>query len=196
MSRTIQLPVTEAGLPVLYEHGGGLSTRGDAMVIADPRGEPLEARWYGKHAAFRPRVGLHIVRACYSPRSLEIAVERISALDGNKATLELVAWFLGDRWDPALPAYLEAAVEAARKKMRCLRCEHAHFIAEDWQAIQQRTAQASARFRSFSSARSALAAEVRLYRRYLREAQEDWVQQELRAVIGALREFGRTRLPR
>ena len=140
MTKTIPLERTKKGLPALWEGGGGYSNTGDATLIAGPNGEkktPLYIRRRGplacaQHALVPVGVGDFIITANHHRRDFEIelykVVDFVKEEEKIHAAVEQINCFSQNEWDTELPAFLEAAVQAATQKATCYHCREPHFI--------------------------------------------------------------------
>jgi len=131
---------TKKGLPAYWEAGGGFTNTGEATIIAGIEGQPKKAvyvRRMGRlanapHALIILEVGDHIVEANHHRKDFEIQIFRITDFEDSEnetfAFVERVNRFDKGEWDAELPAYLEAAVQAAMEKATCYHCREPHYV--------------------------------------------------------------------
>lgn len=136
----LAIETTKKGFPALWESGGGYRNTGDAIVVASKDGQPKKAVYIRRrgslanapHALIILEVGDHIVEAHHHRRDFLIEVFKVLAFeekDGEMfAVVELVNRFDRGEWDAELPAFLEAAVQAAVDKATCYHCREPHFV--------------------------------------------------------------------
>ena len=141
--KVIRLDSTKSGLPAIWEAGGGYSNSGHATIVAGRDGEPLRPIYIrrrghlagAEHVLFVAKPGLHVVEARHHRRDFWVAVWRIEGIrrtedGGHEADLGLVAEYDMGEWAPALPSFLQAAVDAAMSKATCYHCREPHFTKE------------------------------------------------------------------
>ena len=131
---------TKKGLPAYWESGGGYKNTGDAMIIAGKDGQPKKAVYVRRrgrlanapHALIILEVGDHIVEAHHHRGDFYIEVLEIKGFENSEnetfAFVERVNRFDMGEWDAALPAFLEAAVQAAVDKATCYHCREPHYV--------------------------------------------------------------------
>lgn len=135
--RTMPLHRSRSGLTCLYECGGGLTNTGGAQLVTSPTGKPKRAihiRTHGNlcnddHALIPVKVGDCVVSVDRHWDRVSIQVERITAIDGDTATLE--------RTDDLI-SY--DAIQAAVEKSRDYHCRQPYYIQQLFE--EQPTAQA------------------------------------------------------
>lgn len=136
--KMIKIERTKKGHPALWESGGGYSNTGEATIIAGPNGEkktPLYIRQRGPlacahHALFVVHEGDMVIEAEHHRRDFEIRIWHIDQILKEEARLTLIYEYSRGEWDAELPAFLEAAVQAAVEKATCYHCREPHFITE------------------------------------------------------------------
>lgn len=134
--RIINLIKSKSGLTCLYECGGGLTNTGGARLVTSPTGKPKRAiyiRTHGDlcnndHALIPVKVGDCLVTVDRHWDRVSIRVERITAIDGDKATLE--------RTDDLI-SY--DAIQAAVAKSQHYHCREPYYIRQLFE--QQETPQ-------------------------------------------------------
>lgn len=134
--RFVGLCRSKSDLPCLWEGGGGLTNTGGARLITSPTGKPKRAiyiRTHGdlccaNHALIPVKVGDCLVTVDRHWDRVSIQVERITAIDGDTATLE--------RTDDLI-SY--DAIQAAVAKSEDYHCREPYYIR---QLFEQPTAQA------------------------------------------------------
>ena len=127
------------GLPALWEQGGGYRNTGFATIVAGREGERLRPFYVrgrghlanGEHALLPVKPGYVVVEADHHREDFRIQVWEVLAIDGDEATLGLVAEFDEGEWDHPLPQKYLAAVEAAKEKATCYHCRAPHFVAPE-----------------------------------------------------------------
>jgi hypothetical protein len=131
---------TKKGYPAFWEGGGSYTNTGEATIIANKDGQPKKAiyvRGRGElanahHALIILEKGDHIIDASHHREDFEIAIYEIVELKTEEthayAVVEQINRFSMGEWDAELPAYLEAAVQAAMQKATCYHCRVPHFI--------------------------------------------------------------------
>jgi hypothetical protein len=136
---------TKKGYPAVWESGGGYRNTGDATIVAGKSGQPKEAIYIRRrgslanapHALIVLEVGDHIVEAHHHREDFLIEVVKVldfEEKDGEMfAIVETVSRFDYGEWDAELPAFLEAAVQAAVEKATCYHCREPHFVAVETQ---------------------------------------------------------------
>lgn len=138
MEKQIKIEKTKKNLPALWERGGGYTNTGEAVIIANGDGtakRPIYIRRRGplaceNHALFVVKPGDIVVEASHHRRDFEIRVWCIDQILNEEAQLNLLHEFSLGEWDAELPAYLEAAVQAAMYKATCYHCRGPHFVIE------------------------------------------------------------------
>ena len=123
--RTMPLHRSRSGLACLYECGGGLTNTGWAQLVTSPTGKPKRAihiRTHGdlcndNHALIPVKVGDCVVSVDRHWDRVSVKIERITAIDGDTATLEPT----GD-----LISY--DAIQAAVEKSRDYHCRQPYYI--------------------------------------------------------------------
>ena len=139
----IRIEKTKKGYPAFWEAGGGFTNTGEATIITDKAGKPKKAiyvRGRGRlanahHALVLLEVGDHIIEANHHRKDFEIQIFRITGFEdkeeGAYAVIEQVNCFSRNEWDAELPAFLEAAVQAAVEKATCYHCREPHYVVRD-----------------------------------------------------------------
>lgn len=137
----VQIERTKRGFPALWEEGGGYTHTGRGVIVAGPFGEPLKPFYIRRkghlanahHALLPLKLGYYVVRAYHYREDFTIEVYRVVDINLNEdtATLELVAQFDEEAWDREPPAYLTAAIEAAREKAVCYHCRKPYFVRKE-----------------------------------------------------------------
>ena len=133
---TMPLHRSRSGLACLWERGGGLTNTGDAQLVTSPTGKPKRAiyiRTHGDrcnddHALIPVKVGDCVVSVDRHWDRVSIKVERITAIDGDTATLE--------RTDDLI-SY--DAIQAAIAKSEDYHCREPYYIKQLFE--EQPTAQ-------------------------------------------------------
>lgn len=135
--RTMPLHRSRSGLVCLYECGGGLTNTGGAQLVTSPTGKPKRAIYIrthgqlcnGDHALIPVRVGDCVVSVDRHRDRVAVQVERITAINGDTATLEhtddLICW---------------DAIQAAVEKSWDYHCRQPHYIRQLFEELP--TAQA------------------------------------------------------
>jgi len=127
---------TKKGYPALWECGGGYTNTGEATIIAGKDGQPKKAvyiRGRGElansfHALIILEVGDYIIEANHHREDFVIEIYKILDFEEETAVVEQVNYFEMGEWDTELPAFLEAAVQAAMKKATCYHCRGPHYV--------------------------------------------------------------------
>ena len=135
----MKLEFSKSGFPCLWEHGGGYSKTGEAVVIAGADGaakRPIYIRQRGElananHALIPVGVGDYIIAADRHWQDYEITVDRIVSIDGDHAETECVACHSEGQWGTPLPEHLISAVDAVKAKAACYHCRTPHYVAGD-----------------------------------------------------------------
>ena len=136
MSKEFVIERSKRGIPCMWECGGGYSNTGKSQIIAGKNGEakqPIYIRRRGElacceHALIPISVGDYVISASHHRVDFEIFVYRITEILKEEASTEKIAEFSNDEWGAELPAFLEAAVQAAMQKATCYHCRRPHFI--------------------------------------------------------------------
>jgi hypothetical protein len=138
--KKIEIERTKRGHPALWECGGGCRNTGEATIIASSSGgpkRPVYIRHRGSlansnHALVVLEVGDYIIFANHHREDFEIEIFKILRFEANKeetyAVVEKTNCFSMGEWDKEPPAYLEAAIQAAKEKATCYHCREPHFI--------------------------------------------------------------------
>lgn len=129
---------TKKGYPAFWEAGGGFTHTGEARIVAGAEGQPKKAVYIRKrgelanseHALIILEVGDYIISASHHRGDFEIYICKVVNFKDAYAILERVYEFSEGEWNAELPAFLEAAVQAAKEKATCYHCREAHFIKE------------------------------------------------------------------
>lgn len=139
--KTMKIERTKKGHPALWESGGGYTNTGEAVIIANADGTPKRPVYIRRrgslacdnHALFVIREGDMVIETNHHRRDFVIRIWRIDQILEDEAQFTLVNEYSQGEWDTELPAYLEAAVQAAVEKATCYHCREPHFI--DWEGI-------------------------------------------------------------
>src|SRR5690606_9359581 len=139
--KKIEIEKTKKGFPCLWESGGGFTNTGEATIIAGKDGLPKKTVYVrrrghlanGEHALIPIAVGDYVISANHHRDDFEIFVYRITKILKEEektyyAIVEQTNYFSMGEWDAELPAFLEAAVQAAMEKATCYHCREPHFI--------------------------------------------------------------------
>jgi len=131
---------TKKGYPAYWEAGGGHTNTGYATIITGKEGQPKKAVYVrgrgelanSEHALIILEVGDHIIEANQHRRDFFIKISKILGFETSNgeifALIEQINCFSESEWDKELPAYLQAAVQAAVEKATCYHCREPHFI--------------------------------------------------------------------
>ena len=140
--KKIEIERTKKGFPALWECGGGYTNTGEATIIASPSGGPKKAIYIRsrgplaneRHALIPIEVGDYIIEANHHRRDFVIEIFRIVDFEIKEedtyAIVEQEFEFSMGEWDKEPPAYLEAAIQAAKEKATCYHCREPHFAIE------------------------------------------------------------------
>ena len=136
--KKIEIERTKKGYPALWECGGGCRNTGEATIIASSSGGPKRPAYIrhrgslanAHHALIILEVGDYIIEANHHREDFEIAIYRVLNFEEETAVVEQVNCFSMGEWDKEPPAYLEAAIQAAKEKATCYHCREPHFIVE------------------------------------------------------------------
>jgi len=140
MKEKIRIERTKKGFPCLWESGGGFTNTGEATIIAGKDGLPKKTLYVRRrghlanehHALVILEVGDYIIFANHHREDFEIEIFGVLDFEEEKeetyAVTERINYFSRGEWDAELPAFLEAAVEAAMEKATCYHCREPHFI--------------------------------------------------------------------
>lgn len=123
--RTILLYRSRSNLVCLWECGGGFTNTGAAQLVTSPTGNPKRAIYIrthgdlccGNHALIPVKVGDCVVSVDRHWDRVAVVVERITAIDGDTATLE--------RTDDLI-SY--DAIQAAVAKAQDYHCREPYYI--------------------------------------------------------------------
>ena len=137
-TKKAKIEKTKKGFPAMWEAGGGYTNTGYAVIIANADGSkkrPVYIRRRGplaceNHALCVVKPGDIVVEASHHRRDFEIRIWRIDQILEEEAQFTLVNEYSQGEWEADLPAFLEAAVQAAMKKATCYHCRMPHFIIE------------------------------------------------------------------
>ena len=132
----IRVETTKKGHPAFWEAGGGCTNTGEATIIASQSGDPKKAIYIrsrgqlanAHHALVILEVGDYIIEANHHREDFEIEIYKILDFEEKTAVVEQVNCFSQNEWDAELPAYLEAAVQAAMEKATCYHCREPHYV--------------------------------------------------------------------
>lgn len=121
----LALVLSKAGIPCLWENGGGYTNTGRAQIITDNQGYPKRAicvrthgdRACGDHALIPVRAGDHVVTVDRYHNQVAVRVERIDSINGNRA--ELV---------PETAPICVDAINAAIEKSNDYHCRDPYYI--------------------------------------------------------------------
>lgn len=124
-NRLAELCRSKSGLACLWECGGGLTNTGGARLVTSPTGKPKRAihiRTHGdlcndNHALIPVKVGDCVVSVDRHWDRVSVKIERITAIDGDTATLE--------RTDDLI-SY--DAIQAAVAKSKDYHCREPYYI--------------------------------------------------------------------
>ena len=124
-NRLAELCRSKSGLACLWECGGGLTNTGGARLVSSPTGKPKRAihiRTHGdlcndNHALIPVKVGDCVVSVDRHWDRVSVKIERITAIDGDTATLE--------RTDDLI-SY--DAIQAAVAKSKDYHCREPYYI--------------------------------------------------------------------
>jgi len=127
---------TKKGYPGFWEAGGGYRNTGEACIVAAKDGQPKVAVYVrsrghlanAHHALIILEVGDYIISASHHRGDFEIYICKVVNFKDAYAILKQVYEFSEGEWNAELPAFLEAAVQAAKEKATCYHCREAHFI--------------------------------------------------------------------
>lgn len=145
-----RIEITKKGYPAYWEAGGGSTNTGNATIIANKDGQPKKAIYVktrgnlanSYHALIILEVGDFIIEADHHRKDFEIQILKVldfevkcvefygETTEETYAIMEQVYCFDKGEWDAELPAFLEAAVQAAMEKATCYHCREPHFIHE------------------------------------------------------------------
>ena len=136
MSKEFVIERSKRGIPCMWECVGGYSNTGESQIIAGKNGDakqPIYIRRRGElacceHALIPISVGDYVISASHHRGDFEIFVYRITEILKEEASTEKITEFSNGEWDAELPAYLQAAVEAAKETATCYHCRAPHFI--------------------------------------------------------------------
>jgi len=140
MNKILRTERTKKGLPAYWEAGGGFTNTGEATIIAGKDGQPKKAIYVrgrghlsnAHHALVLLGVGDYIIEANHHRKDFEIQIFRITDFEDSEnetfAFVERVNRFDKGEWDAVLPAFLEAAVQAAVDKATCYHCREPHYV--------------------------------------------------------------------
>ena len=136
--KKIEIERTKKGYPALWECGGGCRNTGEATIIASSSGGPKRPAYIrhrgslanAHHALIILEVGDYIIEANHHREDFEIAIYRVLNFEEETAVVEQVNCFSMGEWDKEPPAYLEAAIQAAKEKATCYHCREPHYIDE------------------------------------------------------------------
>ena len=134
----IRIEKTKKGYPALWECGGGCRNTGEATIIASPSGDPKRPVYIrnrgplanAHHALIILEKGDYIIECNHHREDFEIAIYRVLNFEEETAVVEQVNCFSMGEWDKEPPAYLEAAIQAAKEKATCYHCREPHFAIE------------------------------------------------------------------
>lgn len=136
MKPLIKVSRSRTGLPVIVEDGGGVTSSGDAIIVAGENGERLtplfipKGRWGSAHALFVARPGMFIVRAEWNREGERVEGFRIEGVkkDGETEFLRLVPKWGWENGDGDIPDEFQKAADAAIEKAHCFHCREAHYV--------------------------------------------------------------------
>ena len=139
MSKEFVIERSKRGIPCMWECGGGYSNTGKSQIIAGKNGEakqPIYIRRRGElacceHALIPVDVGDFIITTNHHRGDFETQICRVEEIQAETAVCSIIGEYSRNEWDAELPAYLEAAVQAAMEKATCYHCREPHFIKDD-----------------------------------------------------------------
>ena len=129
---------SRTGLPTLAERGGGMTTTGDAVIVAGPVGAPVaplivprRGRFGGDHALFVARPGMHIVHVWRDRAGARGSIRQIIRIGTAEHADDLETTVVGEweQGDGNVPEFLMGAAEAAVAKTHCWHCRDPHWAA-------------------------------------------------------------------
>ncbi len=144
--RTVKTDVTKRGFPAMWESGGGLTSRGSAIIITGKQGEARRPVYVprgghlagGKHALIVVHEGYHLVYAGVARGDRSRAViEKITSIsvkdiDGEEwdssVELEKINTFSCGEWERPLDEKFIPAIEAAFNKAGVYHCRSCFYV--------------------------------------------------------------------
>lgn len=142
--KTINLELSNSGIPCLWEEGGEASNTGSATIIAGAEGQALNPVYIkrkghlsnGQHALISVEVGYYIIEVWQQRGDFEINIYQVKDVKGEEATVEEVATFNMNEWNKPVHAFLGDAIKASKEKAMCYHCKEPYFIKGDEQYEQ------------------------------------------------------------
>jgi hypothetical protein len=138
--KKMRIERSKKGFPVTWEAGGGFTNTGEATIIAGGGGQAKKSIYVrkrghlanSKHALIPIELGDFVIEADHHRGDFEIKISFVYDFVDEEgetfAIIKQVYCFDKNEWDAELPAFLEAAVEAAKEKATCYHCRKPHFI--------------------------------------------------------------------
>lgn len=152
--KKINLTISKRGLPCIWESGGGATNTGDAVIVADPLGQPLAPIYIRRSGALSNSVhalipvveGCLVVEASHHRGDFVIKISRLTGLrvsdpdgDGEYWPSYPVAEFSNGEWDdPDIAHAYGSAIGAAKSKATCYHCREPHYIDEGFPRLSHR----------------------------------------------------------
>jgi len=133
----VKVTRSRTGLPVMAEKGGGNTTTGWCHIICGGWGEKLKplfvpSKGYcnADHALFVVKPGMYIIQGSRDRTGVDVSCYVIDSVGTPEDPDEIVyrEEFSYGEGDGNIPDYLQAAVEACKRKCYCYHCRCAHYI--------------------------------------------------------------------
>jgi len=144
LSISIPVEMTRTGRPAVWEHGGGFSNTGSAIIFTDQDGRPPRAIYIKRkghlacsnHALIPLTNVMWAIEARHHRGDFDIQVCKINkvTLDRERQVVEgkVVYSFSEGEWVPHRPPeFLWEALMAAKKKATTYHCRNPVFVSQD-----------------------------------------------------------------
>ena len=124
----MNLTISKKGIPCLWEWGGGWTSTGTAMIIADYKGDMKKAIYVRKHgnlcnndhALIPVREGDHLIFAERARGVMTYQVQKIDKIDLENEIAECIVL-------DEIPIYLEEAIKACVAKCDDYHCRDVYY---------------------------------------------------------------------
>lgn len=127
-------------IPCLWEQGGGYTSTGEAILLADKEGNAPQAIYIrrkgqlacNKHALIPIKIGMLYISFYHHRQDFSIKIYQITEIDieKNLVYMDLLYSFDEGVWVPELPDYLKTVVEKGIKKATTYHCRGPYYCIE------------------------------------------------------------------
>jgi len=136
--KIMKIERTKRGFPAMWEHGGGCTNTGAAVIIANGDGSPKKPVYVRRrgslacahHAFFVVHEGDLVIEADHHRHDFNIRIWHIDHIQEEEAHLSLLYEYSRGEWNIDPEENFIAAIEAAVEKATCYHCREPHYIAK------------------------------------------------------------------